>query len=64
MHSQMLDVGLEKRQARPGPQSPPHMGGLVPGWIAHILVVVVVLDVAVVVVVTRIFSTGTQSIFG
>ena len=41
------------------------MGGLLPGWSMHSLVVVVVVVVGVVVVVLwRIFNTGTQSSFG
>ena len=41
------------------------MGGLVPGWSMHWMVVVVVIVVVVVVVVPwRIFNTGTQSSFG
>ncbi len=59
----MVEVGLEKRQVNPVPQSPPHMGGLVPGWMPHCLIVVVVVGGDVVVVV-GFFTTGTQSIFG
>ncbi|SRR5712692_3204979 len=63
MHSQTVDVGLARRQAKPGGQSPPHTPGEPESM--HCLVVVVVLVVGVVVVVPpRIFSTGTQSIFG
>ena len=61
LHMHMVPV--HRQVCRVG-QSPPHTGGL-PFWSPHTLVVVVVLVVAVVVVVPwRIFSTGTQSIFG